>query len=170
MGRRDGRARPSVEDMVRHLYRSALIWTVVGLVGGVAYREFTKFNDYTGPTQLSVVHTHALALGTTLMLVLLALVLALPDLASDRRFRLAVPFLNGGLALMVVMLSVKGVLQVLDVSWQDHAAIAGIHGLGHIALAVGLVLMLLALGRATKEVRAGVVDARRDPSPATMSS
>ena len=37
------------------------------------YREFTRQRDFAGFTQLAVAHTHALALGTTILLVVLAL-------------------------------------------------------------------------------------------------
>jgi hypothetical protein len=59
------------------LYRSAAVWTAAGLAGGLFYREFTKAHDVEGGTQLALVHTHALALGTTVLLVLMALVAAL---------------------------------------------------------------------------------------------
>lgn len=43
--------------MLRLIYRSAVAWTAVGLVGGLAYREVTKLLGFTGRTQLAVVHT-----------------------------------------------------------------------------------------------------------------
>ena len=48
--------------MLRLIYRSAVAWTAVGLVGGLAYREVTKLLEFTRRTQLAVVHTHALVL------------------------------------------------------------------------------------------------------------
>ena len=41
----------------------ATTWLVIGLLGGVFSREFTKAHDVTAWTQLKVVHTHSLALG-----------------------------------------------------------------------------------------------------------
>ena len=37
----------------------ATTWLVIGLLGGVFSREFTKAHDVTAWTQLKVVHTHS---------------------------------------------------------------------------------------------------------------
>lgn len=42
--------------MLNKLFFAAGTWATIGLLGGVFYREFTKFNDFTGPIQLSVLH------------------------------------------------------------------------------------------------------------------
>lgn len=49
----------------------ATTWLVIGLLGGVFSREFTKAHDVTAWTQLKVVHTHSLALGFMLTLIVL---------------------------------------------------------------------------------------------------
>ena len=36
----------------------SLVYAVAAMVGGVFYREFTKWNGYTGVTRLGKVHTH----------------------------------------------------------------------------------------------------------------
>ena len=48
----------------------SIVYTVLALVGGVFYREFTKMNNYTGWTTLSVVHTHYFILGMMFFLIL----------------------------------------------------------------------------------------------------
>lgn len=146
----------SVEDMLRYLFRSAVTWTILGLIGGLGYREVTKAFDFTGRTQLAVVHTHALTLGTLLMLLLLALAAALPALRVDKRLRWGIHLLNTGLLLTVGMLAYKGTLQVIDAAHVDHPAIAGVSGLGHMLLTGALACALLATGRA---VNAADVDA-----------
>lgn len=133
--------------MLRLIYRSAVAWTAIGLIGGLAYREITKLLEFTGRTQLAVVHTHALVWGTIFMLGLLALAVALPGLTTDRRMRWGVHVFNAGLVLTVGMLAVKGTLQAMEVSWADHAALAGVSGLGHMTLTAAFVLILLAVGR-----------------------
>ncbi|WP_168582927.1 DUF2871 family protein [Gephyromycinifex aptenodytis] len=131
--------------MLTTLYRSAVAWTGIGLAGGLAYREITRSHAFTGTTQLALVHTHALALGTTIMLVLLALAAAF-DLGQDRRFGWGVHTWNLGLALTTTMLAVKGTLQILNPAAADSAAFAGIAGLGHIALTAAFILLLLSVG------------------------
>ena len=49
----------------------ALLYAVLAMIGGVFYREFTKFNGFTGKTALGVVHTHYFLLGVSLILVLI---------------------------------------------------------------------------------------------------
>ena len=51
----------------------ALLYAVLAMVGGVFYREFTKFNGFTGKTTLGVVHTHYFLLGMVFFLLLLLL-------------------------------------------------------------------------------------------------
>lgn len=36
----------------------SLIYAIAAMVGGVFYREFTKWNGFTGMTALGKVHTH----------------------------------------------------------------------------------------------------------------
>lgn len=133
--------------MINKLFSSAAAWTALGLASGLFYREFTRQRDFTGSTQLAVAHTHALALGTIILLIVLALtkVFALDD---DRRLRLFLLFWNAGLALTFVMMLVKGSLQVLGAEFADSPMIAGISGLGHMVLAGTLVLFFLILRRA----------------------
>jgi hypothetical protein len=48
---------------------------ILGVLSGLAYREFTKVKHFTGDTQLSVLHTHLLALRMLFFLIVLVLVL-----------------------------------------------------------------------------------------------
>jgi hypothetical protein len=127
--------------MIR-LYYSAALYTVLGLAAGLYYRELTKAQDFVGDTQLSVVHTHLLALGMLFFLVVLALEKVF-TLSDSRWFTPFFWIYNAGLVLTVTMLTVHGSMTVLGVS--AGAAIAGIAGLGHILLTIGLVLLFLAL-------------------------
>ena len=132
--------------MQTFLYRAAATWTAVGLALGLFYREFTKANDFTGYAQLAVTHTHALTLGTIVMLVLLALAVALP--LANRQFRWGLVVWQVSLVLTVGMQAVKGCLQVLGNDAADSPAIAGVSGLGHIGLTVAFVLIFLGIRKA----------------------
>lgn len=135
--------------MITLLYRWAAIWTGIGLASGLFYREFTKANDFTGYTQLAVVHTHTLVLGTVVLLLLLALE-AVFHLSADRRFRWAFWTWNAGLVLTAGGMVVKGMLQVVGSESATSPAIAGFSGLGHMTLTAAFILYFLALGRAVK--------------------
>ena len=94
---------------LKKLATCAATWLVIGLVGGVFYREFTKAHDFTGWTQLKVVHTHSLALG--FMLTLIALLLEQAFTLSQHRGAFATYFwgFNLGLLLTIAMLVVHGI-------------------------------------------------------------
>lgn len=51
-----------------------MIYAIFALVSGVFYREFTKLNDFTGKTALSVTHLHLYALGMLFFLIVALLV------------------------------------------------------------------------------------------------
>ncbi len=134
---------------MKRLYYAALTYMVLGLVAGLYYREFTKAHeDFTGFTQLSVVHTHLLALGMLFFLIMLALERVLRLSAS----KLFTPFFwiyNAGLAITVAMLATHGTMTVLGTKEADISpAIAGIAGMGHILLTIALVMLFVALKRA----------------------
>ncbi len=124
----------------------AFLYAIVAMVGGVFYREFTKFNDFTGVTALGKVHTHFFLLGMVVFL-LVALFSALGDLEKIKSFRLFARFYHPGLILMGIMLVVRGVAQVLGLELSSglDAAISGVAGIGHILLGIGIVLLLNSL-------------------------
>jgi nitric oxide reductase large subunit len=135
------------------IVRAAAVWTAVGLAGGLGYRELTRSETFTGWTQLSVVHTHALVLGTVMLLVVLGLQRGF-GLSQDRRLRWFLWVWNVGLALTVAGLTVKGTLQVIGSSAAESPAIAGFSGLGHILLTVAFVLLFLVLGARARAAEA----------------
>ena len=125
---------------------TAFAYMVLGLVSGLFYREYTKATDTLGAdTQLATLHTHFLALGMIVFLVVLALD-ALFQLSSRRSFTVFYWTYNIGLLMTVVMQAVRG---ILTLDGQDPAAttaaIPGIAGLGHMVLTVGLVALFVAL-------------------------
>ena len=126
---------------------TALLYAILAMVGGVFYREFTKFNSFTAKTTLSVVHTHYFLMGMVFFLLLLMLEKAFSFTGAKTGRVLAL--YHVGLNLTAVMLVVRGVFQVLGTSLSAglNAAISGIAGIGHILLGVSLILMLLQIKR-----------------------
>ena len=115
----------------------SIAYAVLAMIGGVFYREFTKMNDYTAWTTLSVVHTHYFILGMLFFLVL-GVVSTRVHFKSNR----AVLFYNMGLNLTAIMLVVRGIVQALDLNVVS-AFISGVAGVGHILLGISLVMILL---------------------------
>lgn len=53
---------------MKKLLNTAFIYALAAMAGGVFYREFTKFNGFSGRTALGLVHTHLFLLGTMFFL------------------------------------------------------------------------------------------------------
>lgn len=129
---------------MKKILNTAHIYMIVGVISGLYYRELTKLNDFTGDTQLGVVHTHLLALGMLFFLIVLVLEKQF-TMTEGKLFNWFFWVYNAGLALTVLMLTVHGTQTVLGAT--TSAAISGIAGLGHILLTVGLVLFFINLGK-----------------------
>ena len=125
----------------------AVLYAVLAMVGGVFYREFTKFNGFTAKTTLGVVHTHYILLGLVFFLLLLLLEKSF-SFTGAKTGRILVAY-QVGLNLTAVMFVVRGVTQVLETTLSSgmSAAISGVAGIGHILLGVSLVLLLLQVKR-----------------------
>lgn len=124
----------------RAFYLQTLVWSVVGLAGGLAYRTISHHFERPGG-QLAVVHTHALTLGALAGLIFLALA---PRLVG----RIGRAFLitwNAGLAITIGTLLVNGYLQTAGSTLADSAPLAGVSGLGHMTLTAAFVLLLIAV-------------------------
>ncbi|MFD0531818.1 DUF2871 domain-containing protein [Kitasatospora arboriphila] len=112
---------------MRRILNTAHVYMILGVVSGLYYRELTKAEDFTGDSQLGVVHTHLLALGMLFFLVVLVLEKQF-GLTGSRLFPWFYWIYNAGLALTVGMMTVHGTLTVLG--RESGAAIAGIAASG----------------------------------------
>lgn len=144
----------------RKLLCTGLIYAVAGLAGGVFYREFTKFHDFHGQTTLGLLHTHLLLLGMMMFLVLSMLEKEF-HLSEHKLYPVWFVVYNAGLVLTVIMLGVRGVVQVLQtpLSAVADGAISGIAGLGHLGMGVGIVFIFIILMAQSKEEK-GLIQKR----------
>lgn len=151
--------------MLTKLAYAAGAYTVLGLAGGLLYREVTRGEPWQF-TQLNVVHTHLLALGTLMMLIVLVLTKTFA-LSQRREMTYFWWLYNVGLVLSTTMMTVKGIMQ--QTQEVDSAALAGISGLGHILLTAGLAFFFVALikqVRSTEQAAAAPVSAAGEPGRA----
>ena len=127
--------------MKKTLKRST-IYTIIAMVAGVFYREFTKFNNFTDYSMLRIIHPHIFALGAGFSL-LVGLVLF--NLGKDEK-DLGKKWLvyHIGLAATSLMMLLRGILQVKEVilSKGIDSALSGLAGLAHIALGVSMVMIM----------------------------
>jgi nitric oxide reductase large subunit len=128
--------------IVKKLYYAALLYTILGLAGGLFYRTLTHANDFTGFTQLAVVHTHFLVLGMVFLLgaILFERVFAL---SQSKLFNWFFWTYNVGLLWTGAFLTFNGTNTVLGNT--TSAAVAGMSGIGHILLTIALILFFLCL-------------------------
>ncbi|MGN0114585.1 MAG: DUF2871 domain-containing protein [Acutalibacteraceae bacterium] len=129
----------------------SLIYAIAAMVGGVFYREFTKYNGFDGATALGKVHVHLFMLGM-LVFIVISLFAAHNDLSKIKPFKAFMVIYNIGVPLTAVMLAVRGVVQVLGISLAKgaNAAISGVAGIGHILTGVGIILLIVSLKKTAK--------------------
>ena len=127
----------------------SLFYAIAAMIGGVFCREFTKWNGYDGVTVLGKVHTHLFMMGMMVFL-MTALFAEHYELQKQKTFRIFMPVYNIGLAVTVVMMVVRGIAQVLNISLSSaaNASISGIAGIGHMLTGVGIILFLVSLKKA----------------------
>lgn len=131
---------------MKKIMNASLIYFVLAMAGGVFYREFTKWNGYTEPTTLGVLHVHLLVMGT-IMFLLIALFAKVTDLEKNSLFKKFFVLYNVALPFMVVMMLIRGIVQVLaiDLGKMGNGMLSGFAGLSHIAMMVSLLTLLIAL-------------------------
>lgn len=119
----------------------ATFYLVLGLVGGVFFREFTKFNGFEGATTLRALHPHALILGFFMFMIIILLEKNF-TLSSSKHFGKWLVLYNVSLTYVWITLFIRGVLEVkgLAVTGLNHIA-----GLGHALLGVALVWFVIIL-------------------------
>lgn len=130
----------------------AIAYATLAMIGGVFYREFTKFNDFNGATALGKVHTHFFLLGMLVYLII-ALFMRDNDFSSNKLFKTFRVVYNIGVPLTCIMLGVRGVFEVLgtELSKGANAAISGIAGIGHILVGTGIIMLIIVLKNSAKQ-------------------
>jgi len=121
----------------------SIAYAIVALAFGVFYREYTKFSDFSGDTRLSFLHGHYFALGLVFFLLLVALE-KLFAFSAQRGVRGLVILYNVGLNITGLGLLLRGLADVAggELSRSVDTSISGVAGLGHILLAVSMILLL----------------------------
>ena len=133
---------------MKKLLNTAFAYVIAGALGGVFFREFTKFSGFTGKTALSYLHPHLIGLGS-LVFLLLALFAGMKDFTGDKKFGHFYLVYNAGLIGMCAMFLVRGILDVRggELSSMVNASVSGIAGLFHICMLAGLYRMMSLLKR-----------------------
>ena len=131
------------------LLKQAITFLVLGLCGGVFYREFTKAFGWTARTTLSVVHVHLLVLG---FLFFLLLFISLQTESYLDTIRHPLALYRTGLTWTVAAFMIRGIYTITsegNVLFPD-AMLSGMAGIGHILLGVGIVWTMFCVLQAKK--------------------
>jgi hypothetical protein len=131
---------------MKRIAKLSFFYSMFGLFLGAFYREFTKMNGFTGKTVLSGLHTHVLVSGVLFLLIVLLLEKNF-ELTKNKKFNKFYITYNIGLLLSVVMMAIRGCIEVLglEVSTMIDSSISGIAGLSHIILTIAYILFFLIL-------------------------
>ena len=127
----------------------AFIYSILALIGGVFYREFTKLNGFEGRTTLGFIHVHYMVLGVFFFLIMM---LVIKELKLEQKLDKVINIYQIGLNSAVMMLLVRGIVQVLNIELTKggSAAISGLAGVSHIILGVSLLKILWEIRKAAK--------------------
>ncbi len=138
---------------MKKILNFSIFYLILGLLGGVYFREFTKAFNYTDYSTLSVIHTHALILGFFFFLIVLLLEKNF-NLSKERSFKPFLIFYNIGLLALILMMLIRGSLQVMSYSLTTaiNASISGISGLAHITITIGLIFFIINLKKSIEKV------------------
>ncbi|WP_346940576.1 DUF2871 domain-containing protein [uncultured Clostridium sp.] len=129
---------------MKKLINTSLIYAISSMILGVFYREFTKFNNFTGNTTLSLLHVHLFTLGMLFFLIV-ALLNNNFSISNHKKFNFFFYTYNIGLAITVIVFLWRGILQTLLIESTSsiNAAISGIAGIGHILIAIGIITFFI---------------------------
>lgn len=128
-------------------FKISTFYLIIGLLFGIFYREFTKFNNFNGITTLSVVHTHILLLG----FIFFILVLLLENnfyISKVKGFNSWLLTYNIGLFYLISTLIFRGILQVKG---NEFVGLSHISGLGHAILGFSLIWFCMIVNKALKK-------------------
>lgn len=139
---------------MKKLINKAYIYAILGICGGVFYREYTKYMNFTGKTMLAFVHTHLLILGMFffLILALFAMNTNLEQLKNYSKFMILYQI---GLLGTVTMMIVRGIMQVNNtlLSTGINGMISGVAGIFHIILTIAIIMLFMMLKKVERNKR-----------------
>lgn len=124
---------------MKKMYKIALAYLVFGLAAGLFNHEVAYYTGFTGESVMSIVHTHALVLGTAVF-VLMPVFMKVFKINEVRSFKYFMVVYNIGLVMTLGFMTARGVTQLFQMaipSFADHM-IGGMAGIGHVILTVGI--------------------------------
>ena len=130
--------------MSKRYVNAAIGYALLAMAGGVFFREYTRAIGFDGTTALSVVHTHYFVMGMAMFL-LLALLEKSFGFSEGKGVAAWVGVYHAGLNVTVAGLVLRGLADTRPEALPAalDGALSGVSELGHIALGVSLIVILL---------------------------
>lgn len=136
-----------------NLLNMAITYGVMGLCGGVFYREFTKYYGFNTATHLGKLHVHTLVLGMVVTILFYLLVRNL-DEESLANLKKPLNIYNFGLIFTVANMMLIGIYEVVSkgTAAVNQAAMDGVSGIGHIFLGIGMIYTMVIIKKITEDI------------------
>ena len=127
---------------MKKLLNWSITYAVLAIIAGVFFREFTKLNGFVGITSLSKIHVHLFALGMIVFLIMMLFEKSF-QISQSKYYKKFLCFYNVGVLGAAISLFARGITQVLEMNMSTglDMSIAGISGIFHIILCIGLLFM-----------------------------
>lgn len=141
------------DKKMKRMINTSMVYFALAMAAGVFYREFTKFNGYTGKTVLSTLHTHFLVLGMLFFLIVALFVNQEKRLLENKLFKRFYICYNLSLPFLACTMLARGIVQVLQIALSRgaDAAISGIAGLSHICITISLIFFFMGLKQSLRK-------------------
>lgn len=130
--------------MEKKIMNKSILFAVLAMIAGVFYREFTKFNGFINErTTLAFMHPHLIIMGTIFFIIIL-LFNKNYNFINKEKIMKYLNIYSVGLLFTVIMMLVRGITQVLEMSLTVamDKSISGIAGISHIILGITFILIL----------------------------
>ena len=132
---------------MKKILNTSMIYFILAIIAGVFYREFTKYNGFSGKTTLGYIHTHLFVLGMILFLIIALFCNQDHSLLQDKMFKRFFVLYNISLPFMACTMLIRGIIQVQNITVTNatNSMIAGIAGVSHILITISLFILFIAL-------------------------
>ena len=133
---------------MKSMYTLSIAYLVFGLAAGVFNHEVAYWTHFEGFSVMARVHPHAIALGGAVFL-LMPVLMKTFEIQKEKSFGWFVGLYNLGLVMTLGFMTARGVYQLFQLPMPDFAdhMIAGLAGIGHIFLTIGVGFLFHALYR-----------------------
>ena len=141
--------------MIKRYFNAAIVYASLALAGGVFYREFTKYAEFTGKTNLAFIHTHYFMLGMFFFLALALLERAF-TFSAQKASKGWVTVYHVGLNITTTCLFLRGLAQATEavLSPALNGALSGVSGIGHILLGSSIIALLILIRKSAIKAEA----------------